>query len=1064
MAPSVDSNATLAVPGIAAGPPPAKSIRRQPSASRITVSTKPQHPQPADDDAIVVGSSTATASPPSPASPTAAEVSPKKPRQRKLARRRRGPAAATESESGSGSESDTGGSDAGAAASSSSLSQASGSDSDADDSDDDTDDEQDEEDIDDDEGAGGAGLLDGAAAGLSKDEPEVESAKAAALDYKQWSTLAEEELPTVLASAQPGPASSTSSDHLGDRQAAGASNARGGRGGRGGLRGRGRGAAYGAHVASAVAYREKLEKDPSFTPRVGQFWGHDERLFDQDLRGLSGWWRGRGGAAAANPATRGRGKFRGGRGGAAFPGAGGHAHGHELAVRGGGGTGARGRGRGAPRGGAAASVTGPRHGMTAAHPGPASPPPRKSKLAGWDDDESEVDDDALHGKSVRRVPAAAQPIYAHMGPRHPAAAAAQAAVDAKHDFDGVPTGPRADLEVADAIPHREWDADNLASDGKIGAWKASLDETQMSPSEAPQKPDSAVELSSSTSNGADGISASERDNQLSAGKPVSTAAGPEHLETPKPAASVPPQLPSSGFGRNPGAAGVGQWTHDGFEALQQAEARPVGLSARGTAAAGAGAVRGGSMRGAGISRGFGRGRGGVAAHGFRGRGGFAQPAFVYGRGAHGFVRGGARGGAGFVGAGMTRSTPNSGAGPHPGEAPTNVGSNRADAAQNERDSERLTALVKGLAMTEHKNPAHREPTAQAPVPVKVNLPRTRSQEGEPPTQDAAQATASPSQQAGGTVDETLHRTTASITTASAAVPAFRPGSALQANASGARAGKVGSVSTLPVNAAKAPAFRPGSAASGRVSTPADDRIVPSPELYLHGDSYRGGAEYTPPLSADMGGYGLAPAGYESGGAVYYNDHHGHGGAGGFRYGGPPPPPLPSGYPMDQPMYSPRYGAVSGGEMDGYGYPSESAHLGHHGGVRGTGAHSPAGGYYQPVMMHPTGSGDGVGTPTYDYVATPPFMTYALPPADHYPGYYTPPPPPHGPHVASTLPPPPPDAAYAFQPAQAFYHHEPHLAPHQGVEPGLASYAMQSSGSGSGEFDPYAHQPTHVGAQ
>jgi hypothetical protein len=26
---------------------------------------------------------------------------------------------------------------------------------------------------------------------------------------------------------------------------------------------------------------------------VGEFWGHDDRLLDKDLRSLSGWWRGR---------------------------------------------------------------------------------------------------------------------------------------------------------------------------------------------------------------------------------------------------------------------------------------------------------------------------------------------------------------------------------------------------------------------------------------------------------------------------------------------------------------------------------------------------------------------------------------------------------------------------------------------------------------------------------------------------------------------------------------------------------------------------------------------------
>ncbi|KAI0030884.1 hypothetical protein K488DRAFT_71830 [Vararia minispora EC-137] len=41
------------------------------------------------------------------------------------------------------------------------------------------------------------------------------------------------------------------------------------------------------------AYQERLERDPAFVPRVGGFWGHDDRLLDKDLRALSGWWRGR---------------------------------------------------------------------------------------------------------------------------------------------------------------------------------------------------------------------------------------------------------------------------------------------------------------------------------------------------------------------------------------------------------------------------------------------------------------------------------------------------------------------------------------------------------------------------------------------------------------------------------------------------------------------------------------------------------------------------------------------------------------------------------------------------
>ncbi|KAI0638422.1 hypothetical protein C8Q77DRAFT_431740 [Trametes polyzona] len=67
------------------------------------------------------------------------------------------------------------------------------------------------------------------------------------------------------------------------------------------------------------AYQQRLESDPSFVPKVGEFWGHDDRLLDKEFRSLSGWWRGRW-------QSRGRGRggfgFRGrGRGGF-FPGPG----------------------------------------------------------------------------------------------------------------------------------------------------------------------------------------------------------------------------------------------------------------------------------------------------------------------------------------------------------------------------------------------------------------------------------------------------------------------------------------------------------------------------------------------------------------------------------------------------------------------------------------------------------------------------------------------------------------------------------------------------------------------
>ncbi|QRV72979.1 hypothetical protein RhiJN_00993 [Ceratobasidium sp. AG-Ba] len=60
------------------------------------------------------------------------------------------------------------------------------------------------------------------------------------------------------------------------------------------------------------AYLDKLSEDPSYTPRVGAFWNHDERLLAPELRGMSPWWRDR-------RSGRGRGTGRGrGRGRAEF--------------------------------------------------------------------------------------------------------------------------------------------------------------------------------------------------------------------------------------------------------------------------------------------------------------------------------------------------------------------------------------------------------------------------------------------------------------------------------------------------------------------------------------------------------------------------------------------------------------------------------------------------------------------------------------------------------------------------------------------------------------------------
>ena len=60
-------------------------------------------------------------------------------------------------------------------------------------------------------------------------------------------------------------------------------------------------------------YQQKLETDPSFVPTIGNFWGHDDRLIDTELRSLSGWWRGRGGRGRARGGFggRGRGGFNG---------------------------------------------------------------------------------------------------------------------------------------------------------------------------------------------------------------------------------------------------------------------------------------------------------------------------------------------------------------------------------------------------------------------------------------------------------------------------------------------------------------------------------------------------------------------------------------------------------------------------------------------------------------------------------------------------------------------------------------------------------------------------------
>ena len=57
-------------------------------------------------------------------------------------------------------------------------------------------------------------------------------------------------------------------------------------------------------------YRNRLQ-DPSYVPTVGEFWSHDERLLDKDLRSLSGWWRGRWYKGRGGYSGRGRGRHGG---------------------------------------------------------------------------------------------------------------------------------------------------------------------------------------------------------------------------------------------------------------------------------------------------------------------------------------------------------------------------------------------------------------------------------------------------------------------------------------------------------------------------------------------------------------------------------------------------------------------------------------------------------------------------------------------------------------------------------------------------------------------------------
>lgn len=52
-------------------------------------------------------------------------------------------------------------------------------------------------------------------------------------------------------------------------------------------------------------YRKKLEEDPSFVPHLGEFWSHDDRFRDEEMKNTNDRGRGRGG-------FRGRGRGRGG--------------------------------------------------------------------------------------------------------------------------------------------------------------------------------------------------------------------------------------------------------------------------------------------------------------------------------------------------------------------------------------------------------------------------------------------------------------------------------------------------------------------------------------------------------------------------------------------------------------------------------------------------------------------------------------------------------------------------------------------------------------------------------
>ncbi|GAA5922646.1 hypothetical protein JCM1841_006765 [Sporobolomyces salmonicolor] len=67
------------------------------------------------------------------------------------------------------------------------------------------------------------------------------------------------------------------------------------------------------YLRAREAYSARLAADPSYIPKVGKFWGHDDRLASPEVRALNPFWRGRGGGPRGG--SRGRGAVRGRMGG-----------------------------------------------------------------------------------------------------------------------------------------------------------------------------------------------------------------------------------------------------------------------------------------------------------------------------------------------------------------------------------------------------------------------------------------------------------------------------------------------------------------------------------------------------------------------------------------------------------------------------------------------------------------------------------------------------------------------------------------------------------------------------